>query len=88
VRVGEDARLDVEDDGPGVTQFEPEHLTRRFWRADHRRSDNAGLGLAIVRRIMEMHDGQIEIGGGRSGGARFSLLFPVAGTQALFPAAE
>lgn len=75
------ARLMVEDDGPGVVQFEPDSLTRRFWRADHRRSDSAGLGLAIVRRIMETVGGRIEIGAADGGGARFTLVFPEEAAQ-------
>lgn len=53
--------IEVRDDGPGIAASAPELSTQRYWRADHQRSDNAGLGLSIVSRIMEVHDGQLEI---------------------------
>ena len=65
----------VEDDGPGITVDDPHLLKRRFWRADHKRTDSAGIGLSIVQRIMDGHHGTLEIGGSRRGGARFALKF-------------
>lgn len=76
VRVDRAAAVIVADDGPGITQYEPDQLTRRFWRADHRRSDSAGLGLSIVRRIMDVHTGTLTIGDRPGGGAAFALHFP------------
>jgi two-component system OmpR family sensor kinase len=65
----------VEDDGPGITVDDPYLLKRRFWRADHKRTDSAGIGLSIVQRIMDGHHGTLEIGRSRLGGARFALKF-------------
>lgn len=76
IRVGVGPRaLSVEDDGPGITLHDREHLTRRYWRADRKRSDNAGIGLAIVHRIMELNGGRLEIFTPPEGGAGFSLIF-------------
>ena len=69
-------RLLVEDDGPGIAGGgEP---TTRFWRADHSRSDSAGLGLAIVARVMAVHRGALTIGAAPGGGTRAALAFPAA----------
>jgi signal transduction histidine kinase len=53
-------------------------LTQRFWRADHKRSDSAGIGLSIVQRIVDLHDGHLDIGDGPGGGARFAMVIPLA----------
>ncbi|MCC6925374.1 HAMP domain-containing sensor histidine kinase [Novosphingobium sp.] len=51
--------LSVVDCGPGLGQDELERLSHRHVRADHASSDGAGLGLAIVRRIVEAHGGRL-----------------------------
>lgn len=68
------ARISVADDGPGVTGADHANLVRRFWRADHRRADGAGLGLSIVQRIAAAHHGTLTIDRAPQGGARFTLL--------------
>jgi signal transduction histidine kinase len=77
------ARLDVQDDGPGVPQADRERVFDRFYRADASRSTatgGTGLGLAIARAIAERHDGSLEIVGGDSG-AHFVLLLPLSGDR-------
>jgi signal transduction histidine kinase len=69
-------RLSVIDNGPGITEDDAARLVRRFWRADHRRSDGAGLGLSIVQRIAHGHRGQLLIAPAPGGGASFTLTFP------------
>jgi signal transduction histidine kinase len=70
--------VSVADDGPGIAQDDHGKLARRFWRADHRRSDGAGLGLSIVQRIVEVHRGRLETGASPLGGACFTLHLPPA----------
>lgn len=74
--VGEGGTLMVEDDGPGIAGWSPDDLTRRFWRADHARSDSAGLGLAIVHRICAVHAAGFGIGASAAGGASFAIRLP------------
>jgi signal transduction histidine kinase len=66
----------VLDEGPGVALGERELIFRRFWRRDRSRSHGAGLGLAIVARIIEAHAGKIEVANRPTGGAVFSLTLP------------
>jgi signal transduction histidine kinase len=73
--VGAAGTVDVFDDGPGIPAAERELIFRRFWRRDRRRSGGAGLGLAIVRRIVEAHAGSIAVENRPTGGAHFSLNF-------------
>jgi two-component system sensor histidine kinase VicK len=75
--------LAVEDTGPGIP---PEHLPRvfdRFYKVDVSRTGTAlpsgsGLGLSIVRAIVERHGGTIAAGHASNGGARFEIWLPKA----------
>jgi signal transduction histidine kinase len=70
--------VSVLDQGPGIAAAERELVFRRFWRRDRRRSGNAGLGLSIVRRIVDAHSARITVNNRPTGGARFSLNFALA----------
>ncbi len=74
VSVGADRTLSVRDHGPGISDDDRQHLFQRFWRKG-RSADGAGLGLAIVAKIMEAHGGQVEIDTAPGGGALFRLRF-------------
>lgn len=52
--------MTVEDEGPGVPAELSERVFERFYRAASGRGDGAGLGLAIVRRIVDLHGGVVE----------------------------
>jgi signal transduction histidine kinase len=73
----------VLDDGPGVPEADRETIFRRFWRRDRASGDSRGLGLAIVARVAEAHDGSVTVENRPEGGAVFTLrLRPVAGLTA------
>ena len=79
---GRRVRLTVQDNGPG---FPEAILKRAFEPYVTTKSKGTGLGLAVVKKIMDEHGGRIDIGhrldGDRIVGARVSLLFKVAQTQ-------
>lgn len=77
VLVAPDGVLLVRDDGPGIAASNPQDATDRYWRADHQRSDGAGLGLSIVRRIMEVHQGRLIVQSRPGEGTCVSLRFPL-----------
>ena len=81
VSVTIDGGVSVADDGPGITAHTPDQLTRRFWRADHARSDSAGLGLAIVDRVARVHGTVLSIANRSGGGAVFSIALGKAGDR-------
>jgi signal transduction histidine kinase len=75
-------RLSVTDDGPGVPAAERERIFERFVRLDSARTHEgtgAGLGLAIVRGIVEAHGGTVWVEDGAPG-ARFVVQLPLVGT--------
>lgn len=59
IAVGPGARVGVRDGGPGLSNAELEALSQRFVRAGHASVEGAGLGLAIVARIVEIHHGEL-----------------------------
>ncbi|AOY94818.1 two-component sensor histidine kinase [Cupriavidus sp. USMAA2-4] len=76
---GGSLRLCVEDDGPGVPPEERERIFEPFHRPDasrNRHTGGFGLGLAIVRRIVLLHGGQVTLDSSDSGGARFVITLP------------
>jgi two-component system, OmpR family, sensor kinase len=71
----------VSDHGPGLPDGDTESLFDRFWRAEggrERGRAGAGLGLAIVREIAEVHGGEISAANAPGGGARFVLSLPAS----------
>ncbi|ETR78314.1 histidine kinase [Afipia sp. P52-10] len=72
--------VSVLDRGPGVAASEREIIFERFWRRD-RRVGSAGLGLSIVKRIVQAHGGTITVDNRAGGGADFSMHFPVLHTD-------
>ncbi|HET9342068.1 MAG TPA: HAMP domain-containing sensor histidine kinase [Candidatus Eremiobacteraceae bacterium] len=70
-------RLVVEDDGPGFTADGLRRATDRFWRDDLGRGrDGSGLGLSIVRAIVEQSGGAIVLANAPGSGAQVSVSFP------------
>ena len=79
-----DCEIRVVDAGPGIPATAREQIFERFFRVDTARSrgentatSGAGLGLAIARRIAEMHAGRLELAASGPGRTEFLLTLPV-----------
>lgn len=72
--------VSIDDEGPGIpadqrqTVLEPFH---RMEKSRNRATGGAGLGLAVVRNLVEAHGGTIEIGAAPGGGTRVNVTLPV-----------
>ena len=67
----------VEDSGPGVDEEAKKHIFDRFYQADssHKEEGN-GLGLALVKRIVDANKGRVSVENRISGGCRFTVVLP------------
>jgi signal transduction histidine kinase len=74
---GDAVRLFVADNGPGVPTEHRERVFGLFERL-HTDSDGSGVGLAIVRRVAEVHGGHAWIEATPGGGATFCVALPAA----------
>lgn len=85
----EDYRLliEVADQGPGIDPEEQPFVFDKFFRGRHSRASQkgTGMGLAIVRAIMEAHAGGISLVSRPPQGSRFTLWLPLHAEQAVQP---
>ncbi len=72
------AHIEVADNGPGVAPAQQAHLFEAFFT---QRAGGVGLGLAVVKQIMEAHDGTISYCASPWQGAQFNLTLPRAPLQ-------
>ena len=76
---GAEARLTVEDDGPGIAPGALPHIFERFYQGDRsRHAGGAGLGLSLVQLIAKLHGGRVEVASTPGKGSCFSLILPLA----------
>lgn len=77
-QLGDRVEITVRDSGPGVPADVKDRLFEPFFST---KSDGAGLGLALVQRIVELHDGKIRLEPGLGTGAAFVLSIPASDTS-------
>ena len=66
--------VQITDDGPGVP---PEVVDKIFNPFFTTKAQGSGLGLAIVRKIVDAHDGSIDVSSSRERGTRFRITLPI-----------
>ncbi len=74
-------QVEVTDDGPGIPADVVDRIFSPFFTT---KPQGSGLGLAIVRKIVDAHDGRIDVGANLRGGTRFTVTLPVSGSHELF----
>lgn len=70
----EGTAVTVSDEGPGIPEVAMHRVFTRFWRGSTR--GGTGLGLYIVKGIVEAHGGTVTVGRSSGGGARFRFILP------------
>ena len=83
-RTDKEAKITVEDDGPGIPEDELPHIFERFYRADksrNRLTGGSGLGLAIVRSIAEAHGGSVFAESHEGSGTIITVLLPICNDE-------
>jgi signal transduction histidine kinase len=74
---GSDAVLEVADTGPGIPDDERQLVWERFYRGESGRlADGSGIGLAVVKELVDAHGGQVTVDEAPGGGARFTVRLP------------
>ncbi|MEO8608775.1 MAG: PAS domain S-box protein [Chloroflexota bacterium] len=71
--------IEIRDTGPGITERDLPHIFDLFYRADPARtldSGGVGLGLSIVKMIVDAHDGAIDVTSEPGQGSTFTLTLP------------
>lgn len=89
VTVGRDAKSDralvsIEDDGPGVPPAVASRIFEPFFTTK-KQGQGTGIGLSLTHRIVDTHNGGIELKVSELGGARFDVFLPITDTIAIPP---
>ncbi|AIE59214.1 sensor histidine kinase [Bacillus methanolicus] len=73
--------IEIEDTGIGIDPAEIEKIWHRFYKADLSRTSNPygefGLGLSIVKQLVNLHNGKIEVTSEKGKGTKFVIRFPI-----------
>ena len=87
VRDGDAVRFAVSDTGPGIAEAELPHVFEAFRRVGLSKEavPGVGLGLFVVKRIVEMHEGGIEVESALGVGSTFRVRLPRVTTAAAAP---
>ncbi len=81
---GQNALLTIRDTGIGIPEEALSHIFERFYRVDKARSRStggSGLGLSIVRSMVERNNGRITVNSIVGEGTTFTLSFPIVSTE-------
>ncbi len=71
-----DAILTVADDGPGIPEAERERVFERFYRTSEAGSEGSGLGMAIIREVVDNAGGNVRLSESASGGLLVTITLP------------
>ena len=72
------AILTISDNGPGIPEEEREYVFERFYRTSDNEEIGTGLGLSMVKRIIEIHDAEIHLADSELGGLMVEVQFELA----------
>ncbi|HEV7780940.1 MAG TPA: ATP-binding protein [Chitinophagaceae bacterium] len=70
-------RLSVEDNGPGIAKKELDKVFDRFYQVEGTEDKGTGIGLALVKELVDLYRGQISVGSEPGKGSRFRVSLPM-----------
>ncbi|MBQ9235929.1 MAG: HAMP domain-containing histidine kinase [Alphaproteobacteria bacterium] len=71
-------KIEIEDNGQGLSEEEQKYIFDRFWRADaSRHQKGLGLGLSIALEIVKLHKGKIKVSSEQGKGSIFTVTLPI-----------
>ncbi len=76
---GDDLLISVSDNGVGLSVHDRQRIFRQFYRVDQRLArtqEGLGLGLSIVKRLLESMEGRIEVSSDEGKGSQFTIHIP------------
>ena len=77
LRAEQNITFTVEDSGPGIPEDAQSHIFDKFYQADtSRMGEGNGLGLALVKRVLDLCDGTVCTENLPQGGCRFTVVLP------------
>jgi signal transduction histidine kinase len=79
-READEIRVSVTDGGPGIPPEQRDHVFDRYWRGRGASRHGIGLGLFIVKRLVDAHGGRIWVETSPGGGATFVFTLSAAGS--------
>lgn len=77
-------KITIADNGSGISTEDLPHVFDHFYRADksrNRKSGGSGIGLAIVRQLVEIHGGRVEVESVLGKGSCFLVSLPIDGQR-------
>ncbi|MGE5343748.1 MAG: two-component regulator propeller domain-containing protein [Candidatus Omnitrophota bacterium] len=77
---GEMVQLSVSDTGPGISREQLVHIFDRFYQAEHvyeNREKGSGIGLALVKELVHLHHGTIDVHSREGEGTKFIVSLPL-----------
>ena len=83
---GDQGVVEVSDTGVGIAEDDLPHVFQRFWRAGSARdraTGGLGIGLAVVKEIVDRHKGTVGVSRRSGGGTTFTLRFPSLGATSV-----
>lgn len=73
--------ISVRDTGKGISSEDLPHIFKQFYRADlarDRKSGGSGIGLAIVKQLVELHGGKVDVRSELGKGSEFTIYLPIS----------